>query len=650
MATLPSATTTIDDTAGPGGTGTGYLVLLAAVATAADITPRVFSSTKALLDRHGYSPAADYAAMHFQETRKPIIFLGLPIVTAGVVGQSNATGNTGTSVVTVAVGGDGSLEETDGEVIVTTGGTVGTDQIKLTLSLNGGRTVKALRLGTASSYVIPYVGLTLSFAAGTLVAGDTVLTWHSTAPRWDQAGIEDARIALAAQQRLARSWLVVGDLLVEQDATDVLTEVNLYETGAARFTYARTQIRDRLFLVSMARPHVNMTGGPTLTFLEVGGTGDTITRSAGSWITDGFAVGDVITVAGSVSNNVTGAIASLSATVITLGSTDLADEGPVASCTVVGSPGLTFAEVGGTGDTITRSSGSWLADGFKVGDVVTVAGSGSNNVTGAIATLSATVLTFGSTDLAAEVIGQRSVTITAGETDAVWMALMDAEFEDIADEKRISLAAGRAAKMSPILGYKMRRPAAWAASIREYQHDVQIPTWRVADGALEGWDLEDADGNTVEHDERSDGGALAAGFTCLTSQGNGPPGAFVALDLTRALEASLLSRTHNLAVANVACTTVQAAASAAIGQVLVLNTNGTATEDSIGKIETRVNSALSRALLQDTGEGQRASSAPWIASRADVLNVASPTLTASVDLVLNGTLEHINTSIRVITG
>ncbi len=52
-------------------------------------------------------------------------------------------------------------------------------------------------------------------------------------------------------------------------------------------------------------------GGPTLTFANNGSatdptfTGDTITRSSGSWATDGFAASDAITVIGTTSNNTT---------------------------------------------------------------------------------------------------------------------------------------------------------------------------------------------------------------------------------------------------------------------------------------------------------------------------------------------------------
>jgi hypothetical protein len=649
MAELPQATITIDDEAGTLASGVDLLTVIAAVATNADTTPRLFSSTKALLGQHGYSQAADYCAMHFEETKKPVLFVGLPIVTAGAIGRIDNSGNTGSSVVSAAAATSGVVEEVDAIVTVASGGTVGTDLITFDLTLDGGRTTKRVRLGTETSYAIPYVGIVLNFTVGTLTAGQAVLKFKTTAPRWDQSGLAAARTALAAQNKQSRSWMVIGDLQANDDADDILTEVNGYQTANDRDIFARAQVRDRLPQAQLSTVVKRMTGSPNLTFLEVGGTGDTITRSAGSWIDDGFAVGDVVTVAGSTSNNVTGPIATLTDTVLTFGTTDLVNEGPIGTCTVVGSAGLTFAEVGGTGDTVTRSAGSWLADGFRVGDSITFVGTASNDVTGTIATLTATVLTFGTTDLADEVIGSHVVTATAGESDAVWAASIDAEFGDIDDEFRIDLGAGRGRKLSPIHGWRFRRPVQWAASIREYQHDLQIPTWRKSDGKCDGWDLEDADGNTVEHDERIDQSLLAARFTCFRTWANGPAGPFIALSLTRALEGSLLSRTHNVAVANLACTVAHSETENAIGEVLELNDDGTGTEASLIAIEERVNSALAINLLQRKLEGPRASAAKWSASRTDVLNIPGAELTGTLDLRLNGTLEKIRTRVRIQT-
>jgi len=135
----------------------------------------------------------------------------------------------------------------------------------------------------------------------------------------------------------------------------------------------------------------------------------------------------------------------------------------------------------------------------------------------------------------------------------------------------------------------------------------------------------------------------------LRTYGNGPEGAFVALSLTRATEGSLLSRTHNMAVTNVACSVVQAETENAIGQVLVLNADGTGSTDSLQKIEERVNTSLQINFLQDKGEGPRASMAVWSASRTDVLSVPGAELHGVLALLLNGTLEKISTRVRVQT-
>lgn len=644
MAENPSATTRVRDEAVAGASGTGYLAVFAAVAKNADATPRVISSSKGLLEQHEYSPGASYVATHISETRKGVLFCGLPIVTAGVVGRVNASGVSGTSVISISAGPDGALEETQGIFRVSRGGTVGTHQIAGELSLDNGETFKPIRLGTALSYTVPHVGVTLNFGAGSLLKGDTI-TWTTTAPRWDAAGLTAARQKLAAQKKLVRSILVIGDLENSTDAGDVVGEANTYETSHKRFTYARAQVRDRLPLAALSKQAHRMTGTPTLTFAEVGGTGDTITRSAGSFIADGLAVGDIITVAGSTSNNVTGPIASLSATVITLGTTDLENEGPVGGCSIVAYESLTFAA---GPKTVTRNRGSWLADGFRVGDVVTIDGTSSNNVTGPITALTPTAMTLGDSTIANEVIGANAVTVTTGETKTAWVSAMDAAFASIDAQKRIDLGLGRRRKKCPITGYRFRRPVQWAASLREYTlRDIHIATWRKGDGPLDGWDSED----TEEYDEEVDGGALAARFTCFKSWPNGPDGAFIAQSLTRAGDDSILSMTHNLAVVNLACTTAQTATENAVGESLILNDDGTGSDESLGLIEGRVNKALQIALLQsNSSEGPRASSAVWTARRDDILNVPNARLHGVLALNLRGTIVHVDTDVVVQSG
>lgn len=659
---LPSATTTVRDQAGAAATGLDVVCIFTPCAVSADYVPRQLGSAAAVYAQHGYCEGVEYAALHAAKARKPFLVCGLPIVTVGAVSRVDKSGNTGSSVATVTAGGTGILAEHEGMVVVDhdagTAVTIGTDQVRLKYSLDGGRTFKSYRLSTASSFTLPYVNGTVSFAAGTLKGGETVITWFGSAPRSDSAGWALARAALAAQQKGFRSIMLMGDVQNSTEANAFNTQLDTYETANERFVYGRVGVLDRLPQAAKSKTRVNMTGAPTITFLEVGASGDTITRSSGSFISDGFEAGDTITVTGAVAsagiNNVTGVIASLTATVITLGTTDLVNEGPISGVSITAETTLTFAEVGATGDTITRSKGSWLTDGFRVGDKIVVTGTASNNIT-AVATLTAvtaTVLTLDTDDLAAEVIGSYGVTITAGQTKAAWMAAIDSAFAAVDAHFRISLSAGRGRVLSPFSGWLSRRPAGWAASLREYQHDLHRTTWRKSDGPSD-FDLFDAAGNLVEWDDRVDGeAASAARFTALRTWANGPLGSFVALSLTRATEGSLLAHTSNVAVVNLCCTTVQLnTEDAAIGVDLDLNADGTATADSLATIKKQVDNALSQVLLVNKlGEGKRASAASWTPDATTLFNVPTPVLTGVTGLLLKGIVHSVTTSVVVQTG
>jgi hypothetical protein len=82
-----------------------------------------------------------------------------------------------------------------------------------------------------------------------------------------------------------------------------------------------------------------------------------------------------------------------------------------------------------------------------------------------------------------------------------------------------------------------------------------------------------------------------------------------------------------------------------------VNDDGTATTDSLATISDKVNSALALGVLANVlGEGPRASSAQYVPSPNDVLNVASPTLTSVTKLNLNGTIHDVQNTVRVISG
>lgn len=656
MTTNPSARTRVEATAGAPGGGTDIVCILAASATNADAKPRLFGTAAAAYAMHGYSRGIEYAALHAEETGLAFMYIALPIATAGVVGRLDKTGHTGSSAITVSAGADGVLGEHDGALRVKKGGTIGTDQIVLEYSLDAQRSWKSYRLGTAASLTIAHVDVDVAFGAGTLVTGEVVATWHGTDPQPDADGLQDAFENLAAQQMGFRTALRIGDLAAAADAQAFLDKLNAYETANERYVYGRASIADRLPIASMSHDVARMAAGTSLTFAEVGSGTDTVTRATGSWIGEGFAVGDTVTFSGTGgTNDVSGLITVLTATVMTV-SVDLADQ-TTANAAVVGYPTLTFAEVGASADTITRNRGSFVSDGFRAGDVITIDGTASNDgvTAGVVVTATALVLTLGAapdSDLAAEVVSTNGVTIEAGQTKAEWMADADAEFGAIdgPTARRLSLGAGRGRKLSPFSGWQHRFSAAWAASIREYQYDLHVPTWR-KDRGNTGFDLFDTDRSLVEWDDRVDGGAgSAARFTTFWTWGNGPQGAYIAQSPTRDSDGSILQPSHNMAVVNLIQTIVQRQTENFIGRTPTLVDGGFATEDELKSLEKEVNDELERLVLTSRGQGPRASFCVWRASRDDVLNVPEAVLTGAADTELNGTIHTVTSTVRVRSG
>jgi hypothetical protein len=650
MAQLPSASTSVQASAGGVASGADLICIMSPCALNADTKPRLFGKAADAYAKHGYCEGVEYGELHVRGTRKPFLFSPLPIATPGVVSRKNTSGNTGSSAVNVTAGSDGVLGEHDGEVIVLSGGTVGTDQILLGVSFDGGRQTRRVRLGTNNSYTPPYFGVSVTFGAGTLNAGDTVLTWHGSAPRSDASGWSDARENLAAQLKLFRTAILMGDLQTDTEASALVGEANTYETENQRFTRFRASVLDRLPLATMSKDSARMSGNPNVTFAEVGASADTATRSAGSFVTDGFTIGDTLVVTGAVLtagiNNKTGVLAGVAASVLTMGTTDFEPEGPIAGVSMVAYPTLTFTAAG---NTLTRNRGSWFDDGFRLGDSVVISGTASNNATRVITVLTATVMTFAS-GIVNETISTNTANVVGGQSFTDWMAAADAEFAPVDGEKRIDLSAGRGRVINPFSGWFLRRPIAWAASIREYQHDLHRTTFYKDDGPLTGWSLLDEENNLAEWDDRVYGGAgSAARFTTARTWSNGPNGMFIALSLTRDTEGSVLSKSHNLDVTNEACTAVQLKTENVVGRSdFILNDDGTATADSLATVTKDVNEELeARLLTNKLGEGPRASKAVWTPATDDDLTADEATLHGVLELLLNGTVYHTNTVVRV---
>jgi hypothetical protein len=137
--------------------------------------------------------------------------------------------------------------------------------------------------------------------------------------------------------------------------------------------------------------------------INVNAAARTFTRSSGSFLTDGFAVGDSITTSGftNAGNNTSKAIESLTPTVITVSDgTGLVNEtGNGNERVVTGTrtldSGSNTITVSAAAKTFTRSSGSYLSDGFMAGDQIITSGftNAGNNTVKTIQTVTDLVIT-----------------------------------------------------------------------------------------------------------------------------------------------------------------------------------------------------------------------------------------------------------------
>ena len=127
--------------------------------------------------------------------------MGLVAAVGGVPIGIKATANTAGAVGAVTtVGGGTSVVTATGTpfdtlyilMTVVAAGTIGTAGITFTISYDAGRTTSPLiALGTATTYLVPNSGITLNFAAGTMLVAQTN-TVATVEGLWNDAGIQAA--------------------------------------------------------------------------------------------------------------------------------------------------------------------------------------------------------------------------------------------------------------------------------------------------------------------------------------------------------------------------------------------------------------------------------------------------------------------------
>jgi hypothetical protein len=670
---IAAANTTIEEAAGGIPTGENLATFFIPVPLNADLEPTLFASDTLLEADHGWSQGVDFVSAFIQQTRKAALVVPMPIATEGTVGQLNMSGNSGASVVSIKTSTGGSLDRTQGRTWILKGGTVGVDQIRLQISLDGGRTRQQVRLGTATSYVIPRVGLELELAAGTLVDGEMVLSWVSTPPEIDDADLDTAREKLAEQRRQSRSWFLAKELSTPADVLAWQAAASEYDTGDKRHVqalcYQRPNYTDGAFRVDgptrwrgrMSQTLVRMTGSPEITFTQgADPPNDTIARDAGSFVDEGFdgwdTVADWITVTGAsdVGNNGSWQLESAVALTLTLNVAGaLTTKVDAEGVDIWAAPGLSFA-----GSELKRGKGSWLVDGFAPGDMA-VAGTGSNDGDYEIVSVTDKIITI-ATAFVAEEISSWGVTIYTYASYNSDHQAQDAAFATFTDDYHPELAYGYATWRSAMTGWVMRRPAALADLCRGFQVDLSETTWHNNDGPLgvpggPKWGFLDGDGRPFEYDDRKYDLASDAGFTAMRTFAEDSSGLpYMSTSVTRNGSGGILDQTHYARVGNTARTVVQAVTIKFTGGVFDTRTTSEGkflTGEARNELKARVDQGLANALLGVTrrGEGPRVEKASWTPSADDNLDPAAgtPTITGVCELVVFGTIFQVNTVVRI---
>lgn len=179
------------------------------------VTPAAFGSSQALATNFGIGPAVEAAAYYIEKYSKPVIIVRSQQTTPGAypAGAVTVRVGAGTSVATADI-----LTEPDDDyepfIKIVAGGTIATAGITFQWSLDGGRTLSPVTaLGAATFFVFPNSGgIKVLFAAGTLIAGETIY-FRASAPKWNTADIQAALSALFATITAWENVHITGDLL-----------------------------------------------------------------------------------------------------------------------------------------------------------------------------------------------------------------------------------------------------------------------------------------------------------------------------------------------------------------------------------------------------------------------------------------------------
>jgi hypothetical protein len=243
---------------------------------------------------------------------------------------------------------------------------------------------------TPKLYLTAAGGRTLAFTAISLTASARNLTFGGTVAL---ATTAPTMTASARTLSFVRSSSTITCSSGSFVTDGFLTGDRIYVTGT---TSNNTMPGNSYLLSAVAAGTLTVTAasdfltdeGPLSSVAKIEAIRTTITCSSGSFITDGFIVGDKVKVTGTTFNNTSGGnyltATTVAATMITFSGDFVFPEGPFS-----GTANLAAYHVVG-------STGSFITDGYAIGDIVTVSGSANagNNTTFTVINVAATMMAF----------------------------------------------------------------------------------------------------------------------------------------------------------------------------------------------------------------------------------------------------------------
>lgn len=192
-----------------------------------------------VLSNYGYGPMSELAAM-LAQAGATVLAMKTPTNTPGSQKPVQFIGS-GTSVITTT---GTAWDDYFVKFVVVNPGTIGTAGITFQLSLDAGRNFgPTLTLGTANTYAIPNTGITLAFAAGTLVANDAA-QFQCIAPTSTDAAYQACLTAFQASQYAVAG---VGNQIASgpMSGADASTLETYLDALADGFVYNRLMINAR---------------------------------------------------------------------------------------------------------------------------------------------------------------------------------------------------------------------------------------------------------------------------------------------------------------------------------------------------------------------------------------------------------------------